>query len=97
MMSSNNEQPLDEAIQDFLNAYNLGSKLDEVKLINSWEDIVGKLVAKHTNNLYIRRKVLFVNLDSDALRAELSYSKSLLLQRLNEFVGKPLIKDIVFR
>jgi predicted nucleic acid-binding Zn ribbon protein len=97
MMSSHNEQPLDEAIQEFLKVYNLGSKLDEVKLINSWESIVGKLVANHTNDLYIRRKVLFVYLDSDALRNELSYIKSLLLQRLNECVGKPLIKDIVFR
>ncbi len=96
-MSSHNEQPLEQAIREFLKVYNLDSRLDEVKLINSWEGVVGKMVSKHTNNLYIRRQILYVHLDSDALRNELSYAKSLLIQRLNESVEKILIKDIVFR
>ena len=39
--------------------------------------------------------VLFVRVDSDALRNELSYSKSLLLKNLNEIVGKELLSEIV--
>jgi hypothetical protein len=39
--------------------------------------------------------VLFVRVDSDALRSELSYSKSLLMKNLNEMVGKEMVKEIV--
>ncbi len=96
-MPSHNEQPLDEAIRAFLKIYNLEPKLDEVKLINSWEAVVGKMIARHTNDLFIQKKKLFVYLDSDALRNELSYTKSLLIKRLNEATGKEVITDIVFR
>jgi predicted nucleic acid-binding Zn ribbon protein len=96
-MPAHNEQPLENVIRDFLKIYNLEQKMDEVKLINSWESVVGKMIAKHTNDLHIRKKTLFVYLDSDALRNELAYTKSLLMSKLNESAGKPLIKDIVFR
>ena len=45
--------------------------------------------------LSIRNKVMFVRVDSDALRNELNYSKSLLLKNLNEMVGKEVISEIV--
>lgn len=96
-MSNHNEQSLGDVISAFLNRHNLGPKLDEVKLINAWESVVGKMIAKHTNDLRIQRSSLFVYLDSDALRNELSYTKTLLIRRLNEAVGKEVIKDIVFR
>ncbi len=96
-MSAHNEQPLENVIRDFLKIYNLEPKLDEVKLINSWESVVGKMIAKHTNDLHIRKKTLFVYLDSDALRNELAYTKSLLISKLNESAGKQVIKEIVFR
>ncbi len=96
-MSNHNEQSLGDVISEFLNRHNLGPKLDEVRLINAWENVVGKMIAKHTTDLHIQRKSLFVYLDSDALRNELSYTKSLLIRRLNEEVGKEVIKDIVFR
>lgn len=96
-MSNHNEQSLGDVISEFLNRHNLGPKLDEVRLINAWENVVGKMIAKHTTDLHIQRKSLFVYLDSDALRNELSYTKSLLIRRLNEAVGKEVIKDIVFR
>lgn len=96
-MSNYNEQSLGDAISEFLNRHNLGPKLDEVKLINAWERVVGKMIARHTNDLRIQKGSLFVYLDSDALRNELSYTKTLLIRRLNEAVGKEVIKDVVLR
>ena len=51
--------------------------------------------AAHTIDLSIKNKVLFVRVDSDALRTELGYSKSLLLNNLNNVIGKAMLTDIV--
>lgn len=95
-MSRSNEISIKEAIRQLLKAYRLDDKLNEVRLINSWEKVVGKMISKHTGKLYIKRKKLFVSLDSAALKAELSYSKEKIIKMLNSEVGGEVIVEIVF-
>jgi predicted nucleic acid-binding Zn ribbon protein len=88
-------QPLGDLIKAFYTQHKGPDYVDELKIINSWPKMVGPFIAKHTIDLSIRNKVLFVRVDSDSLRNELSYSKSLLLKNLNEVVGKEVISEIV--
>ena len=88
-------KPLGELIKEFYEQHRGSDYLDEVKVINSWPNVVGPFIASHTIDLSIKNQVLFVRVDSDALRSELSYSKSLLLKNLNEMVGKEMIHEIV--
>ena len=84
-----------ELIQEFYELHKGPDYVDELKVINSWKKVVGPFIASHTIDLSIRNHVLYVRVDSDALRSELSYSKSLLLKNLNEMVGKEVISEIV--
>ena len=88
-------QPLGDLIKAFYEQHKGPEYLDELKVLDSWPKVVGKFIASHTIDLSIRNKVLFVRLDSDALRNELSYSKSLLLKNLNDGVGKEVITELV--
>ena len=88
-------KPLGELIKEFYELHKGSDYLDEVKLINSWPKVVGPFIASHTIDLSIKNQVLFVRVDSDALRNELSYSKSLLLKSLNGMVGREILKEIV--
>ena len=88
-------KPLGELIKEFYEQHRGSDYLDEVKIINSWPKVVGPFIASHTIDLSVKNHVLFVHVDSDALRNELSYSKSLLLKNLNEIVGKELLNEIV--
>ena len=88
-------KPLGELIKEFYEQRRGSGYLDEVKVINSWPQVVGPFIASHTIDLSIKNGVLFVRVDSDALRSELSYSTSLLLKNLNEMVGKEMVKEIV--
>ena len=88
-------KPLGELIKKFYEQRRGSGYLDEIKVINSWPKVVGPFIASHTIDLSIKNNVLFVRVDSDALRSELSYSKSLLLKNLNEMVGKEMVKEIV--
>ena len=88
-------QPLGDLIKSFYEQHKGPDYLDELKIIQSWPKVVGPFIAKHTIDLSVRNKVLFARVDSDALRNELCYSKSLLIKNLNEIVGKEVIKEIV--
>ena len=88
-------KPLGELIKEFYEQHRGSNYLDEVKVINSWPKVVGPFIASHTIDLSIKNNVLFVRVDSDALRSELSYSKSLLLKNLNDLARKEIIAEIV--
>lgn len=88
-------QPLGDLIKAFYARHKGPEYVDELKILNSWPKVVGPFIAKHTIDLSIRNKTLFVRVDSDSLRSELSYSKSLLLNSLNEQVGKEYLTEIV--
>jgi predicted nucleic acid-binding Zn ribbon protein len=91
-----NDQSLGSAIREFFKAYHLEDKLNETRLIRSWETVVGKVIAKHTKELKIRNRILFVKIDSSALKNELSYQKEKILNALNGEVEAKVIDDIVF-
>ncbi|MBD99535.1 MAG: RNA-binding protein [Verrucomicrobia bacterium] len=93
-MPNKEEKPLKELVDKMLRAYGLSHKLDEMDLIKNWEKLVGKMIARHTTNIYLKDRVLCISLDSAPLRQELSYAKSSLIQRLNEASTKNLIDDI---
>lgn len=88
-------KPLGELIKEFYEQHRGSEYLDEVKLINSWPKVVGPFIASHTIDLSIKNHVLFVRVDSDALRNELNYSKSLLIKNLNDLAGKEILREIV--
>jgi predicted nucleic acid-binding Zn ribbon protein len=92
-----NEQPIGAVIKEFLETFRLEDKLNETKLIKSWEKVVGPLVAKHTKGLYIKNRILFVRIDSSALRNELLYSREKIVKDLNNEVSSEIIEDIVFK
>ena len=92
-----NERPLRDVLQEILKSYRLEDHLDETSLIESWEKVTGKMISAHTSNLFISNKVLYVTVDSAALRQELLYRKEKLLDLLNKPAGKEVIRDIVFR
>ena len=84
-----------ELVREFYELHKGPDYIDELKVFNSWKKVVGPFIASHTIDLAIRNHVLYVRVDSDALRSELSYSKSLLLKNLNDMVGKEVISEIV--
>jgi predicted nucleic acid-binding Zn ribbon protein len=96
-MSRSNDQTLGDAIREFLHSYHLEDKLNETRVIQSWGRIVGPMVEKHTHGLYIRNRILFVKVDSAALRQELSFSRSKLVGALNDEVKSIVIEDIVLK
>ena len=92
-----NVQKLGDLIREYIQMHKGPDYLDELKVINSWKTVVGPFIASHTIDLAIRNKMLFVRVDSDALRMELSFSKSVLKDNLNAQAGREVITAIVLQ
>ena len=88
---------LADAIKDYISEMNLGDKLAETSLINSWEEIVGKVISSRTSKIYVKDNVLHVHLTSSVVRNELIMLRESLRNKLNEKAGKEVIKDIILR
>jgi predicted nucleic acid-binding Zn ribbon protein len=95
-MAGSNEYTLKQAIEALINQYKIEERISETIVLSDWEMIVGKMISRHTKNIYIKKKVLFVELDNAALRNELSYSKTKLIEKLNKSLKREAIIDIVF-
>lgn len=84
-----------DAINKLLQTYHIEGKFDEAKLINAWEDVMGKTIANRTEKIYINKDVLFVRVTSAALKHELNMSKQKILTNFTEHLGKSIVKEII--
>ena len=89
-------QQLRDLVLRNLRAQGLETPLLQKRLIDSWPEVAGSLVASYTQNLYIRNQTLFVHLTSPAIRADLMMMRKDLINKLNAHVGSQVIADIKF-
>ena len=75
----------------------IGRRLDEVRLVHAWREVLGPGVAQATHEAYVRGATLHVVLDSAVLRSELMVWRDRLVRTLNERVGTDVIREIRFR
>ena len=89
-------QQIKDLILRNLRAQGLETPLLQKRLMDSWEEVAGQMVAGYTQNLSIRNQTLFVHLTSPALRSDLMMMRSELVKKLNAHVGSQVIAEIRF-
>jgi predicted nucleic acid-binding Zn ribbon protein len=95
-MKFSSDRKLGDVIREMIETYRLEGKLNEVKVIHSWQKVVGRMIASHTKDLYIKNGRLFVKIDSPALKNELTYSRSEIADKLNQEAGGKVIEEVIF-
>jgi len=96
MFSGRKEKNIGAAIREWLKAQGFEEKMDETRILDEYDKIVGPIISQHTIAKRIDKSVLYVKLDSASLRYELGYARDKLKSQLNKVVDKELIKNIVF-
>jgi hypothetical protein len=97
MAKNNNLIKLGDAISQIFKEEKLDEKYSIFAIRNGWEGIVGKIVAKHTTQINYAQGILFVSIDSPIIRNETAYVKETIIEKINKFVGKRLIKELVLK
>jgi len=86
-----------DALKEFVTNNNLEKGLDKVNAHEAWVNLMGNGVNNYTTSVTLNRDTLYVSLSSSVLREELSYGKQKIIDMLNEELGKPIIKKLIFR
>jgi predicted nucleic acid-binding Zn ribbon protein len=97
MAKKSNLIKLGDAISQLFKQEKLDIRISQFTVKNSWQDIVGEVIAKNTSEIFFHDKVIFITLTSAALKHELSFSKETLLANINKFCGFKLVDQIVIR
>jgi len=76
----------------------LEQRLQQSQVFYLWASIVGSDIARHAQPVSLRNGLLVVAVDHPVWLQELSrYHKPLILQKVQERVGKKAVRDICFR
>lgn len=95
MKKKDDFQTLGGAIRELLNSYHLSNKFDEANLISSWERLAGKPIARRTRKIFIKNKVMFVELDSPAMKHDFNLHKNHVLELFRKEFGAGVINEII--
>ena len=96
-MKRSNTLPLRDVIREYIRSMNMEHKLKEVDLVSSWEGLLGKTISHYTRNIYLSRKVLYVELTSPVVKNELVMMREEIRNKMNEKAGEVLVEKIVFK
>ena len=91
-----NTQMIGTVLNDFFGQNpELANKLAEVRLMNSWKTALGPSVSRFTDNLFIKKRTLYVRLTSSILKSELMMCREQLIIKLNNEAGRDVIDSII--
>ena len=84
---------LTEAIVGFLRETGLEQQVLEVQMEEVWPSVMGETVAKLTRSVEVKNGMLYVKVNSAALKTQLFENRFELVRKLNEAVGAQVIRD----
>ncbi len=95
-MKRSKTEALTDILNDCLRQNGLETPLNQYRLIESWNTVVGNTIARYTGDLFIKNQTLYVKVKSSTLKSDLMMGRSSLVRQLNEQVGAYVISDIIF-
>ena len=86
-----------DAIRQFLNQSRLKGDIQAMEIQNVWEKVMGKTIARYTDEIKVINKTLFITTNVAPLKQELLYQKEKIRLRVNEALGENVIEQVVIQ
>ncbi|MCM1348975.1 MAG: DUF721 domain-containing protein [Firmicutes bacterium] len=85
-----------EIIRESIDRAGMSDTVAQQRACYLWPEVVGPGVNRYTFKRYVERGVLHVYITSAALKNELSFNRTALVEQINRAVGSQAITSIVF-
>ena len=92
-MPAANSLSITDALVSFLRESGLEQSVLDVQIEEVWPQVMGDVVNKLTRSVEVKNGVLYVRVNSAALKTQLFENRFELVRKLNEAVGAPAIRD----
>lgn len=83
-----------DLLPQYLRREGLETPLLEHRLMESWEAVTSRIVARYTVEKRLSNQILYVKISNPALRQDLSMMRTELVKKLNAAIGTMLITDV---
>lgn len=90
-------QSIGDALQSFIKSAKWQNRINEIRLRDSWEEIMGKTIAKYTRDVYLKETTLYITTDIAPLKHELQNSKEQIIKNINEFFQMKVVQTVIIR
>ncbi len=92
-----NIKTLGESLNELIHQLKLDDKIVESRIREGWKQIMGHNIAVLTTDFAFKNAKLIVYLKSSVLRNELYMNKRKVIYTINEYLGKEVVKDVIFK
>ena len=91
-----NEHTLQQLLKQAYRRLDMDNTAREVEVVHTYNVVVGDFISRLTQKVRYNEGMLTVQLASAALKQELAYRRTSLADKINETLGYPAVKKIVF-
>ena len=86
---------LKQILEKVVNQKQLKRGVQNIRICNSWEEVMGKNIVSYTDQVRYSNNILYVKIKSAPLKMELKFSLDLIKDKLNDHLEKSLIKKVI--
>jgi len=87
---------LGKILEDYLSRAGLDQRIREQRILDAWAGMVGNAIAEMTEPVRLRGRILQIKVSNSVWMHELQFHKKLIIQKLNQHVGDPIVQDLWF-
>ena len=95
MPYTGNEITLGEAIEEMLKEYGIEERINQVHIAKSWEKLMGQTINIRTQEVKLKKRKLYIRVNSSVLREELHYARGKILDIINSEFKQPVADEVV--
>jgi hypothetical protein len=89
------EYSLGDAMKKFLRSSKMRGDIQAMQILDIWENIMGKTIAKYTDSIKIYGDKLYISTKVAPLKQELMFQKENIILRVNEALHENVIKEVI--
>lgn len=91
------ELTIGQALNALIHNSNWSNRIHQIKIKENWEVLMGKTIAKYTDEVDFKQGTLFIYTTVAPLKQELLTNQEAIISRVNEFLKTKAVKKVIIK
>ncbi len=91
------EVSIQEAMKQFLEQSKLKQRVRALEIKDVWEELMGKTIAKYTEDIKLINQQLIITTSMAPLKQELIFQREKIRNRINELFNEHAVKEVIIK
>ncbi|MEH0158128.1 DUF721 domain-containing protein [Limibacter armeniacum] len=85
-----------DVMNDIVKSFKMEARYNNAVIMSSWEKIMGRTIASRTEKVFVKKKILYIKINSAPLKNELTMSRNKIVEMINKYLGNEAVTDVRF-